>query len=219
MRPLILEIVGPAGVGKTTIAQTLKQYNKKILINFHFTRLRLITSFTRSAFPLIPVLLQQYQNSRLFTWQEIKYMLFLRLLHYVLKRKLPDDCIVSIQEHGSVHMLTVLYTFGPESINSKSFKKWWDNTLNRWRSTLDTIIYLEASNNILLERICSRNRDHRIKKKSAQEAYTFLMRYRTSIEYIISKLATNGGPKVLRYNTEQEALNQIVDKIIVKFDM
>jgi thymidylate kinase len=91
--------------------------------------------------------------------------------------------------------------------------------LKQWAVTLDMLIWLDAPVTILLERIHARNHWHIAKDKSEQEAYEFLARSRTSYKQIISALTANGGPRVLRFDTDQDSLDKIVDKVLVAFNL
>jgi len=80
------------------------------------------------------------------------------------------------------------------------------------------VIWLDAQDEILLERVHARDRGHPLKAISGKEANEFLTRYRTSYVRIISALRGNRGPRLLRFDTGQESLSQIVDKVLAAFD-
>ena len=112
-------------------------------------------------------------------------------------------------------MLTWLYGFGPKNLRSEEFRRWWDGMLTRWSHALDMIIWLDAPDAVLVERIHRRDSWHFVKEKSKKEAAEFLARYRTSYERIIPSLIANNGPTVLRFDTAQESLARIVEQALV----
>jgi shikimate kinase len=220
--PLVVEFVGPAGAGKTTLSQAMSRRSKKILIGAppDVRSVADIPFFARNALLLMPTLLRLYQNnSRWPTRREIAWMTILKGWHHVLGRQVSNDGTVIVLDQGPVFMLAKLHSFGPESLKSSSAEKWWSGTYNQWAATLDMVIWFDASDTLLLERIRARNCWHRVKEKSEQEAFKFLARYRRSYEQIISALTANGGPRILCFNTDQESLSQIVDKVLAAFDL
>jgi len=216
--PLIAEIIGPAGAGKTTLSRALSQRNKKIVVGVRLCRIRYIPFFVSNTLFFLPTFLRQYRNSRWFTWAETRSMMYLKAWHHVLGRQTLNNGMVTVLDHGPIFRLALLREFGPEITTGQLYERWWDSTLNQWAATLDMLIWLDAPDAILMERIHARNERHKVREKSEQEAYEFLARYRTSYEQIISMLATGGGPRVLRFDTDQESVSQIVDQVLVAFD-
>jgi thymidylate kinase len=216
-RPLVVEIVGPAGAGKTTLLLALRQREEKIQAVFHLRRLRFMPFLVSNAFLLLPTILRQYRDRKRFTWREIRMMVRLKAMHHVLGRPVSNNGAVTIVDQGPVYTLARLHEFGFERSKSQSLGGWWDNSLNQWATTLDAIIWLDAPDAILVERIYARDKWHSVKRQSEHEAYTFLARFRTSYGQVIAQLAASGGPKVLCFNTGQEALDQIAGQVLAAF--
>jgi hypothetical protein len=77
------------------------------------------------------------------------------------------------------------------------------------------VIWLDAPNSILAKRIQNRDTWHVVKEKPADEVQNFLLRYRTSLEQIISlSKSHNSCLKVLHFHTDRETPEQITDKIL-----
>jgi hypothetical protein len=170
-----------------------------------------------NAFLLLPTILRQYRERKRFTWREIRMMVRLKAMHHVLGRPVSNNGAVTIVDQGPVYTLARLHEFGFERSKSQSLGGWWDNSLNQWATTLDAIIWLDAPDAILVERIYARDKWHSVKRQSEHEAYTFLARFRTSYGQVIAQLAASGGPKVLCFNTGQEALDQIAGQVLAAF--
>lgn len=218
--PLVVEMCGPAGAGKTTLLRALSQCNQVFVEGAHLRVRRIghIPFFLSNALLLLPAFLSHHRNSRCFTWDEIKMMVCLKGWPHVLRRQASNNGTVTVLDHGPVFQLTRLHAFGPEKINSQSFEEWWDSMLKQWATIMYMVVWLDAPDAVLLERIHTRNRWHIIKGKSGQEACEFLGRYRTSYEHIISALTAEGGPQVLRFDTDQKSVDQIVDKVLAAFN-
>jgi shikimate kinase len=211
---LVVELAGLAGAGKTTLALALRQSNQRFTIGVRLGRtgyLPFAVSITRF---FLPVFLRQYRHSRWFTWEEMRAMIYLKAWHHVVSRQRSEAGTVAILDHGPVYRLAWLHEFGPEIVRSRRFAQWSDNVLNQWAASLDFVVWLNAPDAVLVERIAARDRWHVVKGKSEQETYQFLARYRASYDQVLSKLTANGGPKVLRFDTYQESLDQILDNLL-----
>jgi adenylate kinase family enzyme len=213
---LVVELLGPAGSGKTTLAQALIKDHRQIRAGdyLHTRNAAHVPFFARHAVLLLPVFLGQWRRGRWFTWDEIKMLVYLKGWHRTLRRQALDQGTVTLLDHGPVFRLTRLYAFGPENIRSQRFERWWDQMCAQWAATLDIVVWLDAPDAVLLERINARDRWHIVKGKPEQEAVQFLARYRTSFEHVMSALTANGGPTVLRFDTAQLAVDQITGQVL-----
>jgi thymidylate kinase len=211
---LVVEVAGLAGAGKTTLAQALRQCDQHFMVGVHLRRtgyLPYVASITRF---FLPVFLRQYRHSRWFTREEMRSMIYLKAWHHVVSRQRSAEGTVAIMDHGPVYRLAWLQEFGPEIVRSRRFAQWSDGVLEQWAAGLDLVIWLDAADAVLVERIAARDRWHVVKGKSEQATYQFLTRYRTSYDQVLSRLTANGGPKVLRFNTDQESLDQILKNVL-----
>ena len=215
--PLIVELVGPAGAGKTVLSRALSQRDEKILLaaDLELRKIKHIPIFVGNAPFLLPVFLRRCPPSRWFTWDEIKAIVYLRGWPRVLRQQASKNGTVILLDHGPVFKLATLLAFGPEMIKSESFEKWWNNMFKKWACTLDMVIWLDALDTNLVERINSRSQRHAVKGKSEREASEFLARYRTSYEQVLAKLKAYGGPTLLQFDTSQASIEQIVDEVLV----
>jgi len=215
--PLIVELVGLAGAGKTTLARALSQRDEKILVaaDLELRKMRHIPIFVSNVPFLLPVFLRRCRSSRWFTWDEIKAMVYLKAWPRVVRQQASNQGTVILLDHGPVFKLATLNAFGPERLKSQGFEQWWHSMFKQWAFTLDLVIWLDASDTNLEERINTRSQRHAVKGKSEQEASKFLARYRTSYEQILAKLAAYGGPTLLQFDTSQASIEQILAEVLV----
>jgi len=214
---LIVELVGPAGAGKTTLSRHLIQRSEKIQVgaDIELRRLKYIPVFLHNVLLSLPIILRQCWRGRWFTWDEIKALVYLRAWAKVLRRPVGKMGRVTLLDHGPIFKLATLNEFGPERLKTESFEIWWNNMIGHWASTLDIVIWLDAPDSILEERINSRNQRHLVKGKTEEEVSQFLARYRRSYKQILSKLTAFEGPTLFHFDTSKANIEQIVDEILL----
>ncbi len=216
--PLVVEILGPAGAGKSTLARALSQRHKKIRPDIPLSRKDKIPFFISNTLLLLPTFLRQYRHSRWFNWREARSMAYLKAGLHALGKQAPDNDMVTLLDHGPIYRLAFLREFGPEITASQIYKRWWTRLLTQWIAALDIVIWLDAPDDILLERIRARDQIHSIKEIREEEAFEYLGSYRTSFEQLIAESGADGQVMLLRFNTHQESVSQIVDKVLSIFD-
>jgi shikimate kinase len=214
--PLIMELVGLAGAGKTTLSRALSQRSEKIQIGaeIELRKLKHIPVFVRNAPPLLPIILHRSRGSKSFTWEEIKYLVYLNGWSHVLGQQAARGGRAILLDHGPVFKLATLNAFGPESLKTERIEAWWNNMFKQWASTVNIVIWLDAPDPILEKRINSRSQRHAVKGKTETEVLQFLARYRMAYEQILAKLMTEGGPAVFQFDTSQTTIEQVVDEVL-----
>jgi shikimate kinase len=219
--PLVVELIGPAGAGKTTLARALSQRDEKILVaaDIQLRKMEHILFFSGHAPFLLPVFVRRFRYGRGFTWEEIKAMVYLKAWPRVLKQEATHSATIILLDHGPIFKLATLNAFGPERLKCQGFEQWWDDMFKQWALTLDMVIWLDAADTNLVERINTRSQRHLVKGQSEQEATKFLARYRTSYEQVMEKLRAYGGPRLLQFDTSQTSIDQILDEILVNGPM
>lgn len=215
---MIAEIVGPAGAGKSTITMALSQRNPAIRCDYRLRWRQFIPIFCCKIILSLPVYLRKYRDKGHVLWLALRRMAYLERLHSVLSRHRSNNDTVFLLDQGPVHRLAHLHEFGFNGIRNQSLELWWTRMLDDWASTLDLIFWVDAQDEVLLERILTRSKWHRVKDLSEQEAREFLAIYREAYRGVISGLTSDGGPKVLSFSTDQESLDQIVNKILNVLD-
>ena len=214
--PLIIELIGPAGAGKTTLSRALKRRSERIQIGaeIELRKIKYIPVFVRNALLLLPIILYRWHYSRWFTWEEIKYLIYLRGWPRVLKQQAAQGGDAILLDHGPVFKLATLNGFGPVRLQTKGLGSGWNDMFRQWASIVDIVIWLDAPDPILEKRINSRNQRHAVKGRSEFEVLNFLARYRASYEQILAKWATYGKPILLKFDTSQTTIEQVADEVL-----
>lgn len=218
--PRIVEVIGPAGAGKTTLCHVLSQSNKSIHLS-NFPDVRNISDslfFFWNGLQITPGLLRLSQREsrkltrREFAWLSILYGWPDTLLDELKKNK------VLVLDQGPVYLLTEAGEFGPECLRGTKAENFWQGLYSRWSYTLDLIVWLDAADTDLQKRICTRDKEHVIKNESVENISIFLNRYRKAYERTISNLLANHtGLKVLRFDTSQYSPEVIANQLLTKF--
>jgi len=216
-RPLIIiELVGPAGAGKTTLSRVLSRRSSKIQIgsDVELRKLKYVPVFLCNVFLLLPVIFRQHRLGRWFTWDEIKSLVYLNGWSAVLKQEAATGDATILLDHGPVFKLATLNEFGPEKLKTDGSETWWKNMFNQWASTLNIVIWLDAPDLVLEKRINSREQRHLVKGRTEAEVVHFLARYRTSYDQVLAKLRAYGGPLLLQIDTSITPIEQVADEIL-----
>jgi deoxyadenosine/deoxycytidine kinase len=213
-----VEIVGLAGAGKTTLTRTLCQRNEKIQVGVPLDKVRTIPFLLSNTLSLLPTFLRHYRHTRWFTWSEVRSMDYLRAWHHALARQSRSNDFLVVFDHGPIFRLALLREFGPAITRSELFEQWWDNVLNKWMTTLDIVVWLEAPLPIMLERAQDRGHWYLSGDISVQEGYEFLGRYQRAYEQILAQLTINQAVTLLRFNTDEKSPNQIADEVLVALE-
>ena len=211
---LVVELLGAAGSGKTTIARLLSRRHEEISLGVSTRFADCLPFFARDGHLLVPFLHREYWNSRLFRWYEARCMVRLSAWRRRLLRDERSEDRVVLLDHGPLFKLVRLREYGPEFVNSPVYQNWWERIYQQWVATLDLVVWLDAPDDVLVERIRGRSTDHRMKEKSPDEAFEFLSHYRACYQRIVDQCEAQRKPAVLYCDTHSESLDQTVDRIL-----
>jgi shikimate kinase len=221
--PRVVEIVGPAGAGKSTLCQALAHASECIHPgNFPDVRSAAAAPFfVWYGLRLAPSLLRlPERGSRQLTRREFAWLSILNGWPAALRRELKTTNGVILLDQGPVYLLTEVREFGPDYLRHPPAEKTWQALYSRWANTLDTIVWLDAPDTCLMQRIRTRDKDHVVKSEAAETVSEFLSHYRVAYEHTLSLLAA-GSPdlRVLRFDTNQETPDQIANQLLASFGL
>jgi deoxyadenosine/deoxycytidine kinase len=203
--PRVVEIVGPAGAGKTTLYAALDQHPERVLLG-DFPDVRKLSAapfYIFHGLGLVPSLAWLYRHpSRQLTRREFAWMAVLRGWAGLLKKDTRRDKRVIVLDQGPVYLMAELRLSGPDYLQAEKARALWESLFTRWASTLDLIIWLDAADDVLLDRIRTRPSEHLVKKEDDATIQEFLGRFRRNYEGIFARLQVNStGPAILRLDS------------------
>jgi|GEM_PF-4705292 hypothetical protein len=217
--PMLIEIVGVAGSGKTTLRTMLHEMDPQIDL----------VPPPRKSFYMIPVMKIYMQwfptyvklasQTRWFTWHEIKLMCYLEnWLPYLRRHSVERDMVV-ILDPGSIYWLTALKWFGPNLTKTPKFEAWWEEMRLKWMNAIDFIVWLDAPTPLLLERVLDRDEWHESKLLSSEEAARRFDVYRQGYMELVSQYSLKKKDHALVFHTDKTPADEIFQQVKTKFDL
>jgi deoxyadenosine/deoxycytidine kinase len=206
----VAEIIGPAGSGKTTLSQLLRQKNdvRTGLSVWGLPPSRLALGAVSS----ISNLRSLVHSSQSFDWDNAKLIVQHNTLLRVIQRESVKGYDALLLDEGTVFALAKLRVYSP-GMNGNS-ELWMQDLFDRLAGVLDAVIWLDAPDAVLTQRIRDRAKPHQVKYESDAMIQDHLMRYRNSYELVVSELSRRNGLQVFKFSTDQLPLEQIADRVL-----
>ncbi len=218
-QPLLVEIVGTAGAGKTSLLQALRQSSKQIQPIFDFGNFQSIPYYIGATLFLLPVHFGDWRRGGRYTLQEIKWMVRLQASYQIVRRKKDNDGVVTVMDQGPIYTLARLLDHQCTSTKGAGFMKWWMAMLAKWAETLDIIICLDAPVDVLLQRVYARSKWHSAKAKSEQEAREMLAHMQRLYAETLATLPTDGQLTLVYWDTSLSSVEEIAQQTLHTFKL
>jgi thymidylate kinase len=195
----VVELAGPAGSGKTTVAAHLMQTDE----TFGPGRLHIpLHRFVLDACRLLPTFARMRGTRADIQRKDVKRMLYLSAMSRTVERaRRSGSYRVLLLDEGPVYMLARMRALAG-AIESSGYRKWVQNALEWWGRELDVVALLDAPNEVLVQRIRGRSDPPPVARLTDHELSRFLTRYRAVYEQIVGELAQSGPVRVVRIATD-----------------
>jgi predicted kinase len=210
-RPLLVELVGLAGAGKTTIAPALQRLDPEI-------RARPRVSWpwhVAGVPPLVPTFASLHWPFRGVLTNEMKSILRLRALYRVARN--ATGCRVLLFDEGPVYMLARTLVYGGKNIQTRGFARWWRRAIAQWAATLDVIVWLDAPDEVLSLRIHSRPKWHPLQGASDQMMAEFLRSYRQAFSRVLADLTAARQLQLWTVPTDRGSADLRARELLARF--
>jgi broad-specificity NMP kinase len=210
-RPRLVELAGPAGVGKSAVAQVLQaQYTARAATIWGQPVLPLLGN----GLQLLPTLAGFWRQSRSLLWDESRHVVRLQTLQRTLTAASAPAAPLLLFDEGPIFALAWLRGFGHESMRSSAADPWWRSTLHQWAHTVHAVVVLDASDHVLARRIRGRPTWHEVKNLSDREISAWMARFRAGLNWVLAGLVAGGGPVIVRVTTDDERPERIAELVI-----
>ena len=210
-RPIVVELVGPAGVGKSALAERLLARHDVVRASvWNLPRALLLESVVRS----VPQLLRLCIVTRSLPREELKQIVRLNALRLFVRRRVAGARVVVLDE-GPVFALSWLRVFGHPRLQNGRAEPWWRATYAVWAVLLDRLVLLDAPEPVLTSRIRGRHKPADVFRQMADgEIRDLVARYRIAFERVLGRLARAGGPPPVMLATTETTPGRLGDAVL-----
>jgi len=214
-RPIVVELAGPAGAGKSTVWRVLT------------TRARLVHAsvwdlprplLVASALRMLPAMTAVVRRSRALPWEHLKQMVRLDALRSYLHRLRSAQHDLILMDEGAVLGMSWLRVLGPACFRDGRMDGWWHRTLDAWAPLLDGIVLLDAPDAVLVHRIRTRAQRHPFKNRPESEINQFSASYREAFTWVIAGLTARGGAQVVTMESNGAGPTDIAERVLTAFE-
>lgn len=209
MSPLVFELVGPAGVGKTAILRAISQLAPLVRTGVRIERLRQLPSLAWSVIALTPAVVEMVFADPRWLGSGLRHLTRLRALPIEVARARASGHQAILLDEGPVFSLGRLSVFHQSDAGRGTLARTWRNELDRWSTLLNGIVLLDARNEVLAERIRRRPKAHQVKFGGDRTVFDFLDRYRAAYRDIASRLAAGGQVQIVELDTTTTPIEQL----------
>jgi deoxyadenosine/deoxycytidine kinase len=205
-----VEIVGPPGAGKTSLLSVLVESQPELEPIHEWRQLRFYPSFASNAIGLLPFFLFQWMARQPLSRRDMERMIRLHASRTITEN-LEDEIVVLDQ--GPIYTLATLHLSASRPTNSSSFENRWKQVAQRWAGLLDTVVFLEAPGDVLLQRILDRSKPHFLKSQTGVDKLEWLNVLSATLKRTVDIFQEHSGLTVLRFDTSKEQLPDILARV------
>lgn len=208
---MLMELVGPAGAGKSLLADRLRARGDVVRASvWNLPRVLILESALRS----LPVLARMCVATRAFPRAELEQIVRLNALRLFVRRRVGGASVVVLDE-GPVFALSWLRVFGHPRIQNGRLEPWWHRTLADWAGVLDRVVMLDAPEPVLVSRIRGRQKPHDIfRQMTDAQILDLIARYRTAFDGVLAALTAGGRPELLTFAAADGSTERLGDAVL-----
>jgi hypothetical protein len=213
-RTLIVELVGPAGAGKTALLRALGRHHTGLRAGLSIDRVRYLPAISRHTLALLPTGIEVLRDDRRSLWPVMLHLIRLRTLPTVLAHEMAARPAAIVLDEGPLFSLGRLSVFQRAHESRTRLGQAWQRQLDRWTRLLDVVIWLDAPDPILAQRIRTRFKPHQVKDDPEQAVYEFLGRYRQAYKEIRARVVSAGRTRMIDLDTSALSADQAVPLVL-----
>ena len=116
-------------------------------------------------------------------------------------------------DQGPIFALACLLWGRKPVTRTAAFGRWLGEMVDRWSIELDAIVWLEAPDPVLVERIERREQAHEAKGSPAGRALELLAAHRAAYTRVLGAFDGSTGPPVLRFDTAARSPDEVAGEL------
>jgi hypothetical protein len=190
-RPVLVEVIGPAGAGKSSLISALRAGDDTIRRG-RSLRAADLALIVRRAPLWLPVTARLALAAPAVAREYARHLARIGAMDAVVRRDIATGATAILLDEGPVFSMARMLAFNERSPGYGMVALYVEDAAARWASILDAVVCLDADDAVLTERIRSRRKAHRIKESGEEAATEFLRRYRRSYDTVTAHLASAG---------------------------
>ncbi|MEO8089578.1 MAG: AAA family ATPase [Gemmatimonadales bacterium] len=210
-RPFRVELVGPAGVGKSTLSAALLRHWDAAPGSIWG---RPVLPLLGNGIRMVPTFAELCWYARSPLWDESRHMVRLRTLHQALQQGAQTGSEAIVFDEGPIFVLAWLRGFGHETMRNGKSEQWWEASLAEWSRMIDAIVVLDAPDTTLAARIRTRSQPHEVKDFSDPAIAAWIARFRIALDWVLAEMTARGGPVIVRLTTDQTPPERAAERVL-----
>jgi len=209
----LVELLGPAGAGKSTVFQSLLARDQAILERPTVRKRRYAAIVAVNILRAFATLIRNGVIKPQGGTEQVRMMMYLQALPRILPGLGSAGNTAIVFDQGPLFLLT------RPSLTDERLATWWNGMFDMWTPLLDVVVFLDAPDELLRERINTRQTWHALKGADGRSALDVLRASRQVYERTIEAVAARpAGPAILRFDTSTRSADEIADAIISAID-
>ncbi len=206
---MLLEVLGPAGAGKSTLIVAMRARDPRIRLAERPSRGQVLWAFARHAARFCAA--RRRAGGRPLTRAEARAL----SIAAAWSHRPPEGLVVF--DHGPLFRLVRVRAFGPPMVEDDGFTGWWHERFERWAALLDAVVFLDAADDVLVRRIRTRPRHHAAEALDDASAAAFVAAYRDGFDWVRRALAER-GTRVITIDAAATEPFAIADRVLAAME-
>ena len=204
--PVVIEIIGPAGAGKSALAKWLVDHVGTMAIVPRAHPRRDLLVYLGAAVRLGPTAFEAIRLDPRFAGAQLRHLLRLETLRTRLAATTTGDVTVALFDEGPLYSLARSRAFWPPRLTGGPVDDYLRRSLRGWVAEIDIAISLDAPNPVLAQRIDARAKHHRMRGHADDAVFAFLDRYRAAYASVLADAARVGTLATLEIDTAAQSV-------------